>query len=242
MTSLRSIIDFVVSALIVLLTSPAWAVVALLIKLETPGPVFYRAVRVGKDQRPFVIYKFRSMVTDDASGPRVTSWQDPRITAVGRHLRRWKIDELPQLINVMRGDMSLVGPRPEDPAYVAHYTQEQRRVFTVKPGVVSPAVVEFRHEERLLETSRENVEWIYLRDILPRKLDMDLAYIDSQSLRLNVIIFCRAAFSIFRSHVDSRMASTTAENDVQCFSRCDTPGPKQIGIGSERRAPRDRGE
>ncbi|MFZ1551113.1 MAG: sugar transferase, partial [Anaerolineae bacterium] len=132
------------------------------------------AVRVGQDGRPFRLYKFRSMIVGtDRQGPGITATGDPRITRVGRFLRRAKLDELPQLINVLLGDMSLVGPRPEDPRYVAFYTPEQRRVLSVHPGITSPASLAYRHEEQLL--AGEDWETHYRTRVLPAKLALDLA-------------------------------------------------------------------
>src|SRR5512137_1537232 len=127
------------------------------------------------------------MIADaDRLGAGITTRDDPRITRAGRCLRRTKLDELPQLLNVVRGDMSLVGPRPEDPRYVADYTLEQRRVLTVRPGITSWASIQYRHEEQLLAAA--TVDDVYRREIMPRKLGLDLQYIDHQSLRLDLHI------------------------------------------------------
>jgi len=143
--------DVVVSALVVAVASPLWLLVVLLIKMDTKGPVLHRALRVGRGGREFTLFKFRTMQADArATGPIITRRDDPRITRVGRVLRWAKIDEMPQLINVLKGDMSIVGPRPEDPRYVAEYTREQRRVLTVRPGMASPAFIAYRHEEEML--------------------------------------------------------------------------------------------
>ncbi|MFZ1405869.1 MAG: sugar transferase [Anaerolineae bacterium] len=163
----------VAAAVGLMLLSPLFCWIALWIKLTSPGPVFYRAVRVGQDGRPFRLYKFRSMIVGtDRQGPGITATGDPRITRVGRFLRRAKLDELPQLINVLLGDMSLVGPRPEDPRYVAFYTPEQRRVLSVRPGITSPASLAYRHEEQLL--AGEDWETHYRTRVLPDKLALDL--------------------------------------------------------------------
>ena len=137
--TLRRLLDLVASLAGLTLLSPLFVFIALLIALDSPGPVFYRGQRVGRHGRLFRLYKFRSMVISaDKQGPGITAAGDARITRVGRFLRRAKLDELPQLINVLLGDMSLVGPRPEDPRYVAFYTPEQRRVLSVRPGITSP--------------------------------------------------------------------------------------------------------
>lgn len=195
---LKRAFDVVVSASVVLIALPLWAVVAVAIKLSSPGPVFHRARRIGKDGRPFTLYKFRTMVADaDAQGPGITQRDDPRITRVGRFLRRMKIDEMPQILNVLRGEMSIVGPRPEDPRYVARYTPEQRRVFSVRPGMASPAFLKYRHEEELLAALGGDLEEAYLRHILPDKLRMDLDYIARQSFAYDLAILAQAALSLF---------------------------------------------
>ncbi len=190
--------DLIVSLLVILIALPLWALVALAIKLDSPGPVFYRGLRVGKGGKIFRIYKFRTMVVDAPRlGPGITRGNDPRITRVGRWLRRFKIDEMPQLINVLKGEMSIVGPRPEDPRYVAHYTPEQRRVLTVRPGMASPAFIKYRHEEEILAAAGERWEEVYITQVLPDKLRMDLEYIDSQSFLGDLIILIQAALSLF---------------------------------------------
>ncbi len=132
-------------------TSPFVLLAAVAVKLESPGPAFYRGARVGLDGRPFNVIKLRSMrVGADREGPSVTVAADPRVTRVGRVLRRSKVDELPQLINVVRGDMSLVGPRPEHPDYVRLFTPEQKAVLSVRPGITGPAAIAYIDEEALL--------------------------------------------------------------------------------------------
>lgn len=196
----RRLLDIAVSSVVVVLMSPLWLVASIMIKVDSRGPVLYRSPRVGKDGLPFTILKFRSMVAGaDAEGPRVTTEGDPRITRVGRVLRDLKVDEVPQFLNVLKGDMSLVGPRPEDPRYVAYYTAEQRRVLSVRPGIVSPAAIAYRHEEAILARMGDGPEEAYLETVLPHKLSMDLAYIDQRSLGLDLTILSRALLAIFTS-------------------------------------------
>jgi len=193
---LKRAIDVALSTIVGIFLTPLWAMVALTIKLDSPGPVLHRAVRVGKDGEHFVLYKFRTMMVDaTSSGPGITRRGDPRVTRVGGILRSLKFDETPQLINVMRDDMSLVGPRPEDPRYVLEYSPEQRRVLTVRPGLCSPAVIKYRHEEALLEAS-EDLESTYVNVVLPDKLRMDLDYIDHRSLPGDLRILIRSVLSI----------------------------------------------
>jgi lipopolysaccharide/colanic/teichoic acid biosynthesis glycosyltransferase len=188
---LTRLLDVLASLLGLILLSPLFLLVAVAIKLDSVGPVFYRAMRVGREGRPFQLYKFRSMVNDaDRGGPEITTAADERITELGRLLRRTKVDELPQLINVLRGQMSLVGPRPEDPCYVALYTREQRQVLAVRPGITSTASVRYRHEEELLSEAGSNWKQVYIQEVMPHKLQMELDYLERRTLwtDLGVII------------------------------------------------------
>jgi lipopolysaccharide/colanic/teichoic acid biosynthesis glycosyltransferase len=174
-------LDLFASGVGLLLLAPVFLIVGLAIKFSSPGPAFFRASRVGQDGQIFKLYKFRSMYLDaDRKGPAVTVRDDPRVTLVGRRLRRTKLDELPQLINVFIGEMSLVGPRPEDPQFVAHYTPRQRQVLAVRPGITSPASLRYRDEEDLL--AGEDWEKTYREQVLPHKLDLDLAYLHQRTV------------------------------------------------------------
>ncbi len=174
--SLTRALDIGAAGAGLLLLAPVFVVISLAIKLSSKGPVFYKGERVGKDGCLFNLFKFRSMDVDAARrGPGITVRDDPRITSIGRFLRRTKLDELPQLINILRGEMSLVGPRPEDPRYVALYTPEQRQVLKVRPGLTSRASLYYRGEETLL--GGENWETTYREQILPRKLAAELSYL-----------------------------------------------------------------
>jgi len=194
---LKRIFDLLASALGLIILSPIFALIALLIRLTSPGPVFYRARRVGQGGREFTLYKFRSMVADaDRRGPGITAAGDPRVTSIGRVLRRTKLDELPQLWNVLRGDMSLVGPRPEDPRYVALYTPEQRRVLDVRPGITSLASIEYRNEEAVLHGP--DWEQHYIHEVMPAKLAIDLRYVQRATLFTDLLIILRTLLALFR--------------------------------------------
>jgi len=211
---LKRVFDVLVSSTVIFIALPLWAIIAIAIKLDSPGPVFYRGVRVGKDGKIFTIYKFRTMVVDAPNrGPGITSSKDPRITRVGRLLRKLKIDEMPQLINVLKGEMSIVGPRPEDPRYVAHYTPEQRRVLTVRPGMASPAFIKYRHEEEILAAAGDDLEHVYLTQILPDKLRLDLEYIEHQSFIGDLAILAQAALSLFTTAGREQPATTRSIHD-----------------------------
>ena len=161
-----------------LLLLPLWALMAVAIWAESGRPLWYRAVRVGRGGRPFALLKFRSMRAGTGpAGAALTRRDDPRITRVGQWLRRTHLDETPQLLNVLRGDMNLVGPRPEDPRYVARYDVAQQRLLTVRPGLTSVASLAFRHESALLTGSADEVEHLYLTEVLPAKLALELQYL-----------------------------------------------------------------
>jgi lipopolysaccharide/colanic/teichoic acid biosynthesis glycosyltransferase len=177
--------------------SPLIAAIAAAIRLDSPGPVMYRATRSGHDGRPFTMYKFRTMqVRLDAHGPKITTHADRRVTRVGRLLRPSRLDELPQLWNVLRGDMSLVGPRPEDPQYVELYAPDDRVVLAVRPGVTSLAALLYRDEERLLVG--EGWERVYVEQVMPAKLAIDRAYVERQSLWLDLKILAATALAPLR--------------------------------------------
>jgi lipopolysaccharide/colanic/teichoic acid biosynthesis glycosyltransferase len=160
---------------------PFLGVIAILIKLDSRGPVFFTHTRIGKDGRPFKMYKFRTMVeTRVWVGPSLSPEHDPRVTALGGVLRRFKINELPQLINVLKGEMSFVGPRPEVPEFVSLYSDEERKVLSVRPGIVGPNQVSMRNEEELYPQGAD-VKDYYLKHIMPQKLKVDLDYIEKRS-------------------------------------------------------------
>jgi len=157
----KRILDIAVALIGLVLLAPAFVVIAMLIKLDSPGPIFFRGRRIGLHGRPFHIFKFRSMVPDVPSkGAAVTCKDDPRITGVGKILRKTKLDELPSLVNVLRGEMSLVGPRPEAPAWVGRYTPQQWTVLTVRPGITGLAQIKYRNEEELLSGANLEVEYL----------------------------------------------------------------------------------
>ena len=178
---MKRAVDLAIAVPGIIMVSPLIAAAAIAIKLDTKGSVFYRGSRVGRDGRPFHIVKLRSMVSGaESAGAAVTSAGDPRVTRVGRFLRRTKFDEVPQLWNVIRGDMSLVGPRPEHPDYVQLYTPEQRRVLGVRPGITSRTSLTFHDEERIL--AERGGASAYAHELMPRKLALDLEYVEHHSL------------------------------------------------------------
>lgn len=205
----KRVFDVVFCTLGLIVLSPFFLIIAALIKIGSPGPVFYLGRRMGKDNVPFNIIKFRTMYETPASymGPKVTCSDDPRVTRVGRWLRDTKINELPQLWNVIRGDMSLVGPRPEDPEIVAGWSEEERReILSVRPGITSPASVIYHDEEKLIDL--RNVMGIYLDEILPKKLRLDVLYSRHRSFFADLDILFLTALIVFPRLLKRTMPDT----------------------------------
>ena len=177
------ICDIVFSAIGLLLLSPLFIIVYLLIRCESKGGGFYCQQRVGKDGRMFGLYKFRSMRTgSDKKGLITVGGHDARITRMGYFIRKYKIDELPQLWNVLKGDMSLVGPRPEVKKYVDLYTEEQRRVLSVRPGITDYASIEYVDENEILGKA-EDPDKVYVEEIMPAKIKLNMRYIENRCLK-----------------------------------------------------------
>jgi lipopolysaccharide/colanic/teichoic acid biosynthesis glycosyltransferase len=187
-------LDVSVATVGLVLAAPFMAIIAVIVRLTSAGPAVHRATRAGQRGTPFTLYKFRSMRTT-TGGSLITAAGDTRITRIGRVLRATKLDELPQLVNVVRGEMSVVGPRPEDLAYVDRYTDDQRRILAWRPGITSPASIEYRHEETILG-SADDLEAAYLA-IAEAKLQLDLAYFPASTLRSDLAIMLKTARSIF---------------------------------------------
>src|SRR3990172_2318667 len=188
--------DFLASSLGLCLLSPLFLVVAIAIRIDSPGPVFFRQDRVGKDGKNFLICKFRSMVANASGiGPLITTAGDARITRVGRFLRRTKLDELPQLLNVWRGEMSLVGPRPEVPTYVALYNERQREVLSVRPGITDPASIAYADEEEILGEASDPAR-VYVEEVPPRKLELNLRYIEKMSLPYDAWVIWKTIWKV----------------------------------------------
>lgn len=177
--------------------SPVFFAVAAAVALVDGLPLFYRARRVGRGGEPFHVLKFRTMRVAAAQvGPPITLKDDDRVTRSGRFLRKCKLDELPQLINVLRGEMGLVGPRPEDPRYVELYTLEQKRLLEFRPGITSPASLAFKNEEDIIDRSRWEED--YLTRILPRKLSLELDYFPRRTVASDLSLIFRTIAGVFR--------------------------------------------
>lgn len=195
----KRIFDLVASLAGLVLLLPVFLLVAILIKRDSAGPVFYRQTRIGRGGEPFRIHKFRTMAPDtSANNLQLTVGADPRITRTGQWLRKYKLDELPQLIDVVRGKMSLVGPRPEVPRYVEHYSRKQKDiVLSVRPGITDNASIEYRDENDILAES-DDPEQDYIEKILPIKLEYYLRYVSKRSMMGDIAIILRTFRAVLR--------------------------------------------
>ena len=184
---LKRIFDITLSLLGLILLLPFMLIIAIFIKLDSKGPVFFKQVRVTKNGREFKIFKYRTMRVGSDKYSQITVGKDNRITKVGAFLRKYKLDEIPQLINVLIGDMSLVGPRPEVPKYVALYTDEQKEILKVRAGITDYASIEFSDENDLL-ASEEDPEKAYIEKVMPKKIELNKKYISEISILTDIKI------------------------------------------------------
>ena len=184
---LKRIFDIISSLFGLILLSPFMIIIAILIKLDSKGPIFFKQVRVTKNGREFKIFKYRTMKVGSDKFSQITVGKDSRITKVGDFLRKYKLDEIPQLINVLIGDMSLVGPRPEVPKYVALYTEEQREILKVRAGITDYASIEFSNENDIL-ANETDPEKAYIEKIMPRKIELNKKYLSEISVMTDIKI------------------------------------------------------
>ena len=195
---IKRVFDIVASLGGLIILSPMLIIVAICIKLDSKGPVFFKQKRVGKNKKIFEIYKFRTMVTDaEKLGKQITVGNDSRITRVGKFIRKCKLDELPQLINVVKGEMSLVGPRPEVPRYVELYDEYEEQILLVQPGITDYASIEFRNENEILGRSI-NPEETYIEEIMPTKIDLNMKYIRNISLVEDIKLILNTILAILK--------------------------------------------
>lgn len=190
--------DILLSSIGLIVLFPIFLILSIWIKLDSKGPVFYNQNRVGKNNYDFMLYKFRSMITDaDKKGLLITvGGKDPRVTKSGYFIRKYKLDELPQLINVFKGNMSLVGPRPEVRKYVDMYNDEQRKVLSIRPGITDYASIEYMDENRILGESQDP-EKSYVEFIMPEKIKFNMRYIENQSVGEYLKIIFMTIWKIF---------------------------------------------
>ena len=211
MTPQKRLFDLLAAGFGLLLLSPLFAIVAVLIKVGEGGPVFFRQARVGRFGREFRIWKFRTMVVDaDRRGRALTAGGDPRVTPIGAVLRRLKIDELPQLLNVLAGDMSLVGPRPEVAVYTAFYTDAERAVLSWTPGITDPASLQYRDESALLGGVADP-ERLYLSQVMPEKVRISIDYARRATLRSDLGVILETLHLLPASGSTVRAGSLSAE-------------------------------
>lgn len=197
---IKRLFDIFFSFFGLLILLPFFILIGLIIVIDSKGGIFYQQIRVGKSNKEFGLYKFRTMKPDsDKKGLLTVGGRDPRITSIGYYLRKYKLDELPQLINVFIGDMSLVGPRPEVRKYVDMYSKEQQRVLLVKPGITDYASIEYFNENELLGKS-DNPEQTYINEVMPAKLKINLKYIEEYSILTDFKIIFKTIGKIFGSH------------------------------------------
>jgi len=190
--------DLLIAGMCLAVTSPLLAVLAIAIKLDSPGPILYRGVRIGRNGVPFKMFKFRTMVVNaDKIGGSSTPADDARVTRVGRFLRQRKLDELPQFINVVRGEMSVVGPRPQVGWAVALYGEEEREVLKVRPGLTDAASIRFRNEDEILRGSKDP-DRDYMEKIHPEKMRLSLAYVRDYSLRTDIAMIAATLAGLVR--------------------------------------------
>ena len=195
---LKRIIDLSLSVISLLITLPFYPLIALAIKIDSKGPIFYVQSRVGLKGKKFNVIKFRTMSTTPSFASAITVKNDPRITKSGKLLRRYKIDEWPTILNVIKSEMSFVGPRPESPKYVELYSEQQKKVLEVKPGITDPATISFNNESELMIDTNGS-EGIYIKEIMPRKLAINLKYIENQSLTADVKIIFQTILLILKT-------------------------------------------
>jgi len=195
---IKRLFDLFFSLIGVIILSPLLLVLAILIKISSPGPVFYRGIRAGKNRKNFKIFKFRTMVVNaEKMGGPSTALDDPRLTRIGKFLRKWKLDELPQLFNVIKGDMSLVGPRPEVLEYANLYQGEEKIVYRVKPGITDFASLWDIHEEEVLKGSPDP-EKTYLEKIRPEKVRLQMKYVKEMSFWTDIKIIWRTFLKLIK--------------------------------------------
>ena len=220
---LKRAFDIVTACLGIVALAPLFTLVALLVKITSPGPTLFRQERMGRGGKPFYILKFRSMVADaPRRGGQITFGADPRITPVGRLLRKTKLDEMPQLINVLRDEMSLVGPRPEVRKYVEMFADDYREILTVRPGITDLASLKYRDEAAILGAAADPQKE-YVERVLPEKIRLAREYVRRQSFRLDLEIIFGTLFLVAWDAVAQRRSNLDSGGGLSQFSRRERP-------------------
>lgn len=209
---MKRLFDILLSLIGLLLLQPLFVAVAILIKVDSTGPVFFTQKRMGKNFRRFTIYKFRTMIVDaEEKGLRITSGRDSRITRAGRILRKFKIDELPQLFNVLKGDMSLVGPRPEVRKYVECYKENYKTILSMRPGITDISSITFRNEESILQ-GVDDPEHYYVYVLLPEKMKLAQEYIQHASFSYDAKLILKTLYKVIFPTYSQKQAPSSLEN------------------------------
>ena len=208
---IKRIFDILLSIISIIILSPFFIIIGLIVGLTSRGGIFYRQIRVGKDEKCFKIIKFRTMVTNaDKEGLSITVGKDRRITGAGKLLRKIRLDEMPQLFNILIGQMSFVGPRPEVPRYVELYNEEQKKVLKVRPGLTDYAAICFKNENELLAKSSDP-EKEYIENIMPEKLKYNAGYIEDMSILTDLRILVLTVWAVLGGRVSIKMNGKTNE-------------------------------
>lgn len=195
---IKRIFDFTVSSIGIIIISPILLVISILIKLDSKGPILFKQIRVGKNGKPFKIFKFRTMVVDaEKKGMQITVGRDSRTTKSGHVLRKTKLDELPQLFNVLTGEMSFVGPRPEVSRYVEMYDENQKSILKVRPGITDLASIKYRNENDLLAKSLDP-EATYINEIMPKKIELNIEYLKNMSVLYDIKLIIRTVLVVIK--------------------------------------------
>jgi lipopolysaccharide/colanic/teichoic acid biosynthesis glycosyltransferase len=212
-SEMKRLFDVLTSSMALLFLSPILLVIALAIKLESEGPVLFRQTRVGENRRPFTMYKFRKFpISYDGHGPGVTLSDDYRLTRIGRILERLKLDELPQFLNVLKGDMCLVGPRPETPNFVKYYSESDHRVLEVKPGIFGINQLLFRREAELYPEGVDPEEF-YVSEIMPRKLANDIEYLQRNTFATDLALLIKCVWNAAYEPLHKMIARKQTQDD-----------------------------
>jgi lipopolysaccharide/colanic/teichoic acid biosynthesis glycosyltransferase len=207
--------DAIVAAIALIVLAPLLLIAALAVKLDSPGPVFFTQERIGLGGRSFRMFKFRTMVANAAHlGPNVSATGDSRLTRIGALLRRSFIDEAPQLLNVLKGDMSLVGPRPETPEYVQLLSPHELRILAVRPGMAGPSTLEYSREEPAILARQDDPDGYYRTHLLHQRVAADLTYVDHSTLAADIRILARTAVFVVSGIIESALSRSRAQEEV----------------------------
>lgn len=193
----KRLFDLTFSIVGLLVLSPLLLIISFYILVESGRPIIFRQKRVGKNWEPFILYKFRTMdLQGSGNGPSCSTGNDKRVNKVGRYLRKYKLDEIPQLFNILKGDMSFVGPRPELPKFVDYYASIYKEILKIKPGITDPASIRFRNESSFLKDGTDDIDGFYLTKILPQKLAYNRAYLEKRGFFYDIYLIIKTIYTV----------------------------------------------